>query len=169
MIKKGVFEDDLIAGMQRELQSYDKKQGMQNLVKAVEYLQAAAEICEEAGLTVKADQIIAVLLKIADGYDSPTKPTPPPKPKDDNVAAQDHQFAKGKPHKPKNPTTISDRHTHGLTSEKMLENLKQHGIVFNMADDGNAADDLLNLDIGDNELEVTDKEPSPDKTFEDSD
>lgn len=50
--------------------------------------------------------------------------------------------------KPRNPTKISDRHTKGLTSEKMVNNLKHHGTVFNMADDG--FKDVLNADIDDN-------------------
>lgn len=143
MIKKSVFEDDLIAGMQRELRSYDKKQGMDNLVKAADYLHSAMEILEEAGLTAKADQILSVLSKIA----------------------HDEQDAKGKPRKPKNPTHVSDKHTHGLTPDKMVDNLKNHGIVFNMADDG-SADDLLNADVN---LEVHEEESSFDKPFEDSD
>lgn len=143
MIKKAVFEDDLINGMQRELQSYDKNQGMKNLVTAVDHLHSAMEILEESGLTAQANKILDILSKIA----------------------ADEQDAKGKPRKPKDPTAISNGHTHGLTSERMLENLKQHGTVFNMADDG-AADDLLNLEINDKELEVTDGS-SYQKDFED--
>lgn len=65
MIKKSLFEDELMLGMQRELQSYERKQGISNLVKAADYLQAAAEILEEAGLTKKADQVLQILTKIA--------------------------------------------------------------------------------------------------------
>lgn len=54
--------------------------------------------------------------------------------------------AQSKHKKPKDPRKISDRHTSNLTSEKMLKNLKHHGTVFNMADDGaadnNSAKDL---------------------------
>ncbi len=46
----------------------------------------------------------------------------------------------------------------------MVNNLKHHGTVFNMADDGA---DLLDADIGNEPLEVS--EMDPDKTFEDSD
>lgn len=144
MIKKSVFENDLIFGMQRELQSYIKKEAMANLGKAGNYLQAALEICEEAGLTAQADQILSILQKIAEG---------------------DQQDAKGKPHKSKNPLKVSDPHTKGLTSEKMVENLKHHGIVFNMADDGKA-DTLLDVELSDdNNLEVVDPEIA-DKSFE---
>lgn len=137
MIKKSVFENELIAGMQRELRAHDEKQGMNNLVKAAEYLHSAVEIFEEAGMTVKADQVLNILSKIAG----------------------DDQDAKKK-------SKVHDKHTHGLTSEKMLENLKQHGHVFNMADTA-PADDLLDADIGDEPLEVNEREDSFDKTFED--
>jgi hypothetical protein len=65
MIKKSVFEDDLINGMQRELRSYEQKQGFENLDKAADYLNSAIQILEEAGMTAKADQILMVLSKIA--------------------------------------------------------------------------------------------------------
>ena len=143
MIKKSVFEDELIFGMQRELQAHDKKQGMSNLVKAADHLHSALEILEEAGLSTQADKVLGILKKIA----------------------CDEHDAKG-PHKPKNPTNVSDRHTKGLTSEKMVNNLSHHGTVFNMADDG-AADDLLNADLAEEPLEVS--LPNPEKTFEDSD
>lgn len=188
MIKKAVFADELMAGMQRELQSFEKKEGMQNLVKAVEYLQAAAEIFEEAGMTVKADQVLKILTKIAHNYGpgdviefeslSPKTETGPgetlefesllgkpstkpgdtlqfeslmggrgePKGEGEEISFQslladdqdaDDNDAKGKPRKPKNPAKISDRHTKGLTPEKMVENLKNHGSMFNLADDNN--------------------------------
>jgi hypothetical protein len=252
MIKKAVFEDELIRGMQHELQPHMKKQGMNNLVKAVEYLQAAAEIFEESGLNTKADQVFNVLSKIAqDNNDSMKKTRPVQKmpslqklfetglsPKDVekayagdsrslakvNVALRDAGYteeetlaflgernflpletaqrwaqedpigtfqgwmtdvlnpspkpgeqvefkslvekpeevkpeeelvfksiaeelglsddndAKGKPRKPKDPTHVSDRHTKGLTSEKMVSNMLGHGSWFNKADD-HAADD----------------------------
>jgi hypothetical protein len=52
------------------------------------------------------------------------------------------------------PRKISDKHTKGLTPDKMVKNLLHHGTEFNMSDDGststlddNDVDDLLNLDI----------------------
>lgn len=65
MIKKSVFENDLIAGMQRELQSHDKKVAMANLDKAGGYLLAALEIFEEAGLNAQAEKVLSILEKIA--------------------------------------------------------------------------------------------------------
>lgn len=38
--------------------------------------------------------------------------------------------------KPGRPDRISDRHTKGLTSEKMVKNLETHGHPLNLADDG---------------------------------
>jgi hypothetical protein len=35
----------------------------------------------------------------------------------------------------KKRSALTDRHTHGLTPEKEVENLKHHGTPFNMADD----------------------------------
>lgn len=143
MIKKSVFEDELIAGMQRELQAHEKKQGMENLVKAADYLHSALEILEESGLTTQADEVLKILSKIA----------------------EDNQDAQHK--RPKNPLKVHDPHTKGLTPDKQVKNLLNHGTPFNMADDGKA-DDLLNLDIDDKALEVTEA-PSSQKDFEDED
>ena len=44
----------------------------------------------------------------------------------------------------------------------MIKNLKNHGTVFNLTDDGNAADDMLNLEVGDDGLEVSEKDQNPD-------
>lgn len=136
MIKKSIFEEDLIYGMQRELRSHEKKQGMQNLVKAADNLHSALEILEEAGLKTQANKIFLILKRIAEGP----------------------------PNTPKDPTKVSDSHTKGLTPDKMVNNLKGHGTVFNMADDGA---DILNAEISDEPLEVS--ELDPEKTFEDSD
>jgi hypothetical protein len=52
-----------------------------------------------------------------------------------------------------------DRHTKGLTSEKMIENLKHHGTVFNLSDDGQMSED--NMDIDDKEIDdLLDDEPT---------
>lgn len=334
MIKKAVFENDLIVGMRRELQSYDKKVAMDNLVQAGECLHSALVILEEVGLTVQANQVLSILEKIANDQNEAGpkhKPTrefpnlqvffdsgkfspedlkatmsgdpkaiakvnaamrehgvpehkimelmgknyipshrPSPKPGEEIVISPlpsspslesnnpneemismrsllasvanelgvdenfdfggsksnhskedasrydshnaheknhpkcpdceepmtksetgryfcapcegekeyrgsrrkndshsiDEQDARGKPRKPKNPTKVHDPHTSGLTPERMVENLKHHGIVFNMADDGKA-DTMLDVELSDdNNLEVVDGDPS-EKTFED--
>jgi len=46
----------------------------------------------------------------------------------------------------------ADPHTKGLTPEKQVKNLLDHGTQFNLADD------LLDADLGVDSLEVTDKE-----------
>jgi hypothetical protein len=61
---------------------------------------------------------------------------------------------------------IKDPHTKGLTPEKMVKNLLNHGTEFNMADDSKA-DDLLNLDISDADLEVLENEALSEMDFED--
>lgn len=241
MIKKSVFEDELIHGMQRELQAHDKKQGMQNLVKAAEYLNAAVEIFEQAGMTAKADQVLRILGKIASPITHVRKMPSMKKLMDAGVTKEDllglgkgHALSKARvntafrslgytdkeiadfigahnmmgereaelllspessiskiqewikdpsmpidPSKPQPGERISfesisqdqqaahkpNGHTQGLTSEKMVENLKNHGIVFNLTDDA-AADDIMNVEINDEPLEVMDEDPE--KTFEDS-
>ena len=137
MIKKSINETELIQGMKDALESGQQKQATLDLDKAIDYLHSAIDIFEQTGQTVKADAVLLILEKIAKKH--------------------------GK--KPKDPRKISDRHTKGLTSEKMVENLKHHGIVFNLNDDGLAADDLLNADIIDEPLEVQEKKEDLD--FED--
>jgi hypothetical protein len=118
MIKKSVFEDELIAGMQSNLIG----QETHKLSLAVDYLNSAVEILEEAGLTNYADQILDILLK----------------------TAIKHQ-------RPADPRKIPDPHTRGLTPEQMIKNLLHHGTEFNMSDDNNT-EDLLNAEVdnGDN-------------------
>jgi len=67
---------------------------------------------------------------------------------DEQYIDPDELLATAMEKRPKDPTKISDRHTKGLTSEKMVNNLKHHGTVFNMADDGSF--DILDADIDDN-------------------
>lgn len=123
MIKQAVFEDELVAGMQRKLADNSIEEGMQSLVQAADHLNSAVEILEELGLNKKADQILNILSKIAK----------------------------------------TDHHISGLTSEKMVANLKEHGTVFNLADD-NMVEDILNIDISEEGLEVSE---DPEETFED--
>lgn len=140
------FEDELMFGMQRELNSHTKKQGMTNLVKAAEYLHSALDILEESGMQAQADKVLGILNKIACG---------------------DEQDARGKPHKPKNPTKVSDSH---VNLKDLVEDVTDKGGAFNIAfdvPDQNDAEDLLNVDIGEEPLTVSD--PDPEKTFEDSD
>src|SRR5690348_11268074 len=106
MIKHNIFENDLIDGMQHQLIKQATQVENNNLEQAVNLLNSAAEIFEDLGLITNANDVLHILNKIA------------------------------KKHKPKNPTKIPNHHTKDLTPEKMIENLKRHGIVFNLADDG---------------------------------
>ncbi|MGE3319975.1 MAG: hypothetical protein AB7I18_11840 [Candidatus Berkiella sp.] len=244
MIKKSVFENDLIAGMHKELVKQASEKNTDNLGDAVDYLNSAIDIFQEAGLDTKADAVLKVLSKIANkkthvrtmpsfeklfehgltredimninkgdtralarlnlsmrkaGYTDdeirgflgdkylPLETAdrwakedpmgkfrnwmtdvlnPGPKPGEEISIApvSSPEMPKSKPQgeeisfqslladdndarrKPKNPTKVPDGHTKGLTSEKMVNNLKNHGTVFNMADDHNS-EDLLNADI----------------------
>ena len=120
-------ESEIIAGMQKELIKTASNQETANLGKAVDYLNSAIEIFEDAGLSVQANQVLKIIFKIA---------------------------------------AETDRHTKGLTSDKMVNNLKNHGTVFNLSDDGQAADDMLNAEVGD--LEVSEKDLGSDlQDFED--
>jgi hypothetical protein len=133
VIKKSVFEEDLIQGMDQELRSIETGRNVDGLVRAADYLHSAMELLEETGLSAQAEEVFQVLAKFA---------------------------AKHKAHKAHNG------HTHGLTSERMIENLKHHGTVFNLTDDG-SVDDLLNAEIGGEGLEVSEKEADGDLDFED--
>lgn len=66
----------------------------------------------------------------------------------------------------KDPRKISDPHTKGLTPDKMVKNLLHHGTEFNLSDDG-VANDLLNLDINDSDLELLEGAELSDMDFED--
>lgn len=130
MIKKSLFEEELVASMHNELVKQANSQDNSDLEKAVDYLNSAIDIFEEVGLNSHANNILNLLYKIA----------------------TDENEVKSK--------KINDKHTKGLSSEKMVKNLLDHGTVFNMADD-------LNLEFDDSELEgdKSDKEDLVD--FED--
>jgi hypothetical protein len=107
MIKKSVFEDDLIAGMQRSLAESELQEGISSLPTAVDYINSAIDIFEEEGMTVSADKLLSVLLKIAQKHCKPQQ-------------------------KPK----VNDRYS-PKNSNEMIKNLLDHGTVFNNTDDGN--------------------------------
>lgn len=158
MIKKPVFENDLIIGMQRELQPFQRKEAMANLDKAGGYLTSALDILEEAGLTAQADAVLAILSKIAE---------------DENEAKRkSHREGEPKHKHPKDPGKIHDPHI-PKTTEQAVQGLKDYGIPFvNLSDDGNVdhhdpkkvqlkdsekAKELLDQDVGNADLEVTDE------------
>lgn len=76
MIKKSLFEQDIISGMEQELRKRAAVEAP-NLVKAGECLHAVLEILEEAGLQTQADQVLAILAKIASEHKrKPTQQLP---------------------------------------------------------------------------------------------
>lgn len=119
MIKKSVFEEELISGMHHQMVKRATQQEFDNLEQAVDYLNSAAEIFENLGMSKNAEQIVSLLERIAN-----------------------------KVYKKSN-----DRHTKGLTPERMVKNLKNHGHPMNLSNDG--VDDLLDADVEDT-LEVSD-------------
>lgn len=210
--------------MHRELVKNATSQDPEGVEKAVDYLNSAIDIFEDAGLTTQADQVLRILAKIAttrpqeypslqalmehgvtpkdlkdlskdqfsrarvnlalrklhysdkeiagflghknlmsekdtlefanpkgtyskilDWMQNPKEVSPSAELKEGdefNISsvAQDQNEARKKPKK------INDPHVKGLTPEKQIENLKHHGTVFNMVDDG-AADDGDNNDV----------------------
>lgn len=121
-----MFEDEIIAGMQRGLKSQAEEQAINSLNSAIDYINSAIDAFEDAGMSAQADKLLNLLTKIA-------------------IKQQ-----------------INDPHTNGLTPDKMVKNILDHGHPMNKSDDG-LVDDLLNADVVEDPLEVSDD----DKTFED--
>jgi hypothetical protein len=136
MIKKSISENEIIHSMQLKLAEAEVEEGMHSLDKAVDYIGSAIDILDETGLHRNADELLTILLKIAKKH-----------------------------YRPRDPRIIPDRHK-PQNSDQMIKNLLNHGTVFNLSDDGNAADDLLDTDISD-ELEVEDIDNKSTMTFED--
>lgn len=122
MIKKAIYESDIISEMNKELEYSDSfKSAVTDLSVAVENINSAAEVLDDMGFILQADKLLSILTKVAQK---------------------------------------TDPHTANLSSEKMVQNLLDHGTVFNLADDK----DLLNAEVGDENLEVVD---APEMDFED--
>ena len=67
MFKKANFEDEIYRSMEKQLISnkVEDKHGFSRIAKAVEYLGAAAEIFDQAGMTDEAEEITQVLEELA--------------------------------------------------------------------------------------------------------
>src|ERR1700679_2139 len=65
MIKKSVFENDLISGMERELHAQHTQEKQAGVVKAVEHLHSAMDILAKAGLNSRVSAIANILKKMA--------------------------------------------------------------------------------------------------------
>jgi hypothetical protein len=212
MIKKSVFEEELISGMQQELRAQSSQSSVGQVNQAVSYLQSAMEILEQAGMQSKANAIRGLLTKIAN-KNQPVKQLPAMHllMKAGLTQKDIYEFAKGnlmakakveyilsdlgyanqqaafesllkseaqKTSKFQTPSTskLNDPHIKGLTPEKQIENLKHHGTVFNMKDEGaptkkapahKADDDFLDADVVSDELEVSDADSNLEMDFED--
>ncbi len=112
MIKKSVFENDLISGMTAELRKQASQRDVKDLVKAADYLHSAVEIFEETGMKKCANSIMEILSKIAHE----------PKKTD---AQKFHSLAK--------------KHNHDLSVDQMIANLTNHGTM--LADDSDSDSD----------------------------
>ena len=63
VFNKASFEDEIYRSMEKQLVTSQKEesQGLKKLAKAADYLQAAASIFDQAGMTEEAEQIVDVL------------------------------------------------------------------------------------------------------------
>lgn len=132
MIKKSVFEEELIASMHNQLVKQAKQQDFDHLEKAADYLNSAAEIFEDMGMNKNADQVLMILAKIAQNFQ--------------NLKMNDHA-------------------TKGLTPDKMVANLKDHGTEFNLSNDqfsNQEIEDTLEVSDGDFNNELHDFEEERD-------
>ena len=65
MIKKSVFEDELIAGMQKELIKNASEDHNVNLSKAVDYLNSAIDLFEDTHLHSYANKVLNIIAKLS--------------------------------------------------------------------------------------------------------
>lgn len=67
MFKNSSFEDEIYRGMEKQLVSsqLEDKHGFNKLAKAADYLHAAADIFEQAGMIEHAEEITEVLQGLA--------------------------------------------------------------------------------------------------------
>lgn len=65
MIKKSVFEDDLISGMERELHAQHTQRAQDGVAQGMEHLRSAADILDKAGLTSRANAVRNILHKMS--------------------------------------------------------------------------------------------------------
>jgi hypothetical protein len=67
MFKKSSFEDEIYHSMEKQLvaKQVEDKHGFSKLAQAADYLNAAAEIFDQAGMTEQADEVTEVLQGLA--------------------------------------------------------------------------------------------------------
>jgi len=74
MYKSGSFEEEIRQSMEKTLVSnqVEKNHGFKRLAQAADYLNAAAEIFEQAGMTEQAEEIVEVLQGLAHQFSGKT-------------------------------------------------------------------------------------------------
>jgi hypothetical protein len=123
MIKKSVFENDLIAGMQHELRKMASGDPP-DLVRAGECLHAALEILEDEGLQKHADRVLGLLQKIA----VPTKVQMLPNLTDLGITTKDlRDFAEGNHHAKIKINSALRRF--GMSDEEIKKFLGPHNFI----------------------------------------
>lgn len=135
-------QNDLASEMLIKLACQNEGSSIDSLDKAVDCLNSAIDILEDAGQFKQADRILAILEKIAKEH-HPMRP------------------------KPRDPRGTHDKHA-PKSPDEMIKNLLDHGTMFNLVDDGNASDDSFDADVPET-LEITEKDiPKESQTvFED--
>lgn len=96
---KSLFEDELMAGMEKQLRKQASGE-KPSLVKAAECLHAALEIFEEQGMTTRADQVLQLLQKLGQSNEARDVQQMPSLHKlmEAGLTQRDmHEFAKGNP------------------------------------------------------------------------
>jgi hypothetical protein len=132
---------DLAAEMEKNLRVLAEAEviaPINKMASAIEYLNRAAEIFDENGLYVEAE-IATRLLEVFAAKKGKKKKPSKSKSKSKPAKSSKKPAKKSAPAKKK-----TDEATKGLDSEKMVDNLKEKGWVFN-ADDMNSVEDDLNF------------------------
>lgn len=67
MFKQASFEDEIYRSMEKQLVSnqVEEKHGFKRIAQAVDYLRAAADIFDQAGMTNEAEELTQVLAELA--------------------------------------------------------------------------------------------------------
>lgn len=122
MFKYANSSEEIALNMEKALATLDSEkqetESVEHFSKAIEHLNAASELFETVGLVKEAEATTRLLEVIAKKKKPKSKPT--------------KSKSKSKP-KAKS-TKKTDEAMKGLTSEKMVSNLKEKGWVFNVDD-----------------------------------
>jgi hypothetical protein len=156
MFKNKSVVDDLISSMEKNLvkNAVEDTFGFDKIAKAVDYLNSAADLFDDVGLSAEAETITRVLESLAEKKKN-SKKSKDSKDKEE----KDSKKSKDSKKKETKKTTkkASDPYTDGITSEQMLKNLETSGTVFDYANsDTSGAEDCA--ECMDDNLEVNDSD-----------